>query len=262
MKSFFSYFKISFKSNTIYKVDFLFSIIGTCINIFIYCAIWKALYGNNMSVNTISYEMVTTNFILSLALSSVFATNDFAIQQKLWDGSISTDMVRPIDLRISIFARDLGEILFKLITHFTLSVIISVTFIGMLPPKNLQCLLLYIVGMILGFCVLWALSSIVQMSAFWIINVWSISTIKNVVVNVLSGIMIPIWFLPDPLKIILSYTPFESIYHIPVNIYLGRITGQEVFYAYFKQVLWFALLFILGNVMWNKGKKRIFVQGG
>ena len=80
MKSFFSYFKISFKSNTIYKVDFLFSIMGTCINIFIYCAIWKALYGNNMSVNAISYEMVTTNFILSLALSSVFATNDFAIQ--------------------------------------------------------------------------------------------------------------------------------------------------------------------------------------
>lgn len=262
MKAFAAYLKIAFKSNTIYRVDFLFSIIGTCVNIFIYCAIWKALYGDNIAVNSVSYEMVTTNFILSLAMSSVFLTNDFAIQQKLWDGSISTDMVRPIDLRISILARDLGNIFFKLITHFTLSVIISIVFIGMLPPKSFVCLLLYVVGMILGFCVLWALSVIVQMSAFWIINVWSISTIKNVVVNVLSGIMIPLCFLPDTLRKIISFTPFESIYYIPVNIYLGKITGIDVFNAYFIQLLWFVVLFFIGNVMWNKGKKRIFVQGG
>lgn len=262
MKAFVSYFKISFKSNTIYRVNFFFGILGTCINIFIYCAIWKALYEDNMSVNGITYTMVTTNFILSLAMSSVFSSNDFAIQQKLWDGSISTDMVRPIDLRVSILARDIGEICFKILTHFTISVGIAVFFIGMLPPKNLICFILYIVGMILGFCVLWALSIIVQMSAFWIINVWSISTIKNVVVNILSGIMIPLWFLPDSIKNIISITPFQSIYYIPVNIYLGEITGSEIIYSYLKQIFWFVILFFIGNVMWSAGKKRIFVQGG
>lgn len=262
MKAFLAYLKISFKSHTVYRVQFIFGIIKTCIQIFINCSIWKALYGNNTEVSGITYMMVTTNFVLSLAMSASFGINDFAIQQKLWDGSIATEMLKPIDLRVNLLARDLGEILFNLLANFAPSVLISIFFIGILPPESLINFMFYLISIILGFAVLWALSTIVQMTAFWIMNVWSVVTIKNVFINILSGMMIPLWFLPSSFREIIELTPFETIYYIPVNIYLGRLSSCEIAASYFKQIVWFIVLFIIGNWLWNIGKKRIFVQGG
>lgn len=262
MRSFIAYFKISFKSNTVYRFQFLLGILGTYIQIFVYCAIWKALYANNNEVNGITYTMVTTNFVLALAMSNSFSIDDFAIAKRLRDGSIATEMLKPIDLRINLLASNLGEIFFKLLVNFLPAVLISKIFIGILPPAGIKSFLGFLLSMVFGFSILWSISTIVQMTSFWIVNVWSVSTIKNVFINVLSGAMLPLWFMPQTLRKVISFTPFETIYYTPINIYLGRLTEAEILVSYAKQLGWFVVLFILGNLMWDAGKKRVFVQGG
>ena len=66
-------------------------------------------------------------------------------------------------------------------------------FVRLVPPMSITAIPPFCVSIVLGFAVLWAISTIVQMTAFWIVNVWSIATIKNVVVNVLSGAFLPLW---------------------------------------------------------------------
>ncbi len=93
-------------------------------------------------------------------------------------------------------------------------------------------------------------------------NVWAVMTIKNVFINVLSGSMIPLWFMPDVMRTVIGFTPFESIYFTPVQIYLGKIGGSDIILGFAKQIIWITALLLMGSVVWKKGQKKIVVQGG
>lgn len=262
MSVYFAYIKIAFLNKCAYRVECLMGILSTCLQIFILSEIWRVLYDTNQNVNDITYSMVVTNFILSQGLSKAFSVNDFAIQQKINDGTICNEFLKPVDYRISILATNLGEILFNLIACFLPTVLITSIFTGILPPDSFANLLLFLISIILGFIILWLISSIVQMSSFWIVNVWSISTIKNVVIGVLSGALLPLWFMPESVLQIIKYTPFDSIYFIPIEIYLGTISVDEIVNCYVRQVIWIMILYLISRIMWGFGKKRLVVQGG
>lgn len=257
-----AYFKLTFKQKTVYRVEWLLGIFNSIIQIFISIAIWKALYAGRSNINGIDFSVVTTNFIISLGLSNIFFTNDFGIQQKINDGSIANELLKPIDYRKILLANTLAEIAFKFLCNFIPTFIIAVICFGILPPCGVLQFCLYLLSMFFGFCVLWTLSLIIQMSAFWIINVWSISTIKNVFVKVLSGAMLPLYFMPKGIMKVISYTPFDSIYHIPLQIYLGTVDNMTILNSMIKQIIWIIGLYLISLFMWHKGSKKIVLQGG
>lgn len=177
-------------------------------------------------------------------------------------GTIICELLRPIDLRKRIIAENIGCLLYRLIVNFIPAIGIAVFYVEICKPANVLYLFLFLISVVLGIAILWSISLIVQMLSFWIINVWSISTIKNVLINILSGSVVPIWFMPDILKRIISLTPFEAIYYIPLQIYLGFIGLETIWFYYLKQVCWLVLSILVGNILWEQGKKRIVMQGG
>ncbi len=253
---------LSFKSNFVYRFDLIISIINTILQIFIYCLIWKALYQFQENVDGISYSMVVTNFVIGLALINSYNISDFEIQNKLKDGTIGNELLKPASYKWMILSKNLGNIFFKLLVNFLPAIIISIIFLPIAPPVNITAFLLFLFSLILGFLVYFSISLIIQMTAFWIFNVWSMSTIKNVFVNLLSGSLIPIWFMPNSLVSILQYTPFYSIYFLPLNIYLGKVANTEILSGFMMQIFWIILLSFIGSLMWNSGRKRLVVQGG
>lgn len=257
-----AYFKMCFKQNTVYRIEWLLGILNSVIQIFISVAIWKALYGSRVEVNGIEFSIVVTNFIISLGLSNIFTTNDFAIQSKIMNGSIANELLKPIDFRKLLLAQTLAGITFKFLSNFLPTLIITAIVFGMVPPVSVVNFLLYLVSMLLGFCVLWCLSLIIQMTAFWIINVWSIATIKNVFVTVFTGAVLPLYFMPEPIMRIINFTPFDSVYFIPLQIYLGNVSYYELGLFFLKQIVWIAILYSISVLMWHRGSKKIIIQGG
>ena len=60
----------------------------------------------------------------------------------------------------------------------------------------------------------------------------------------------------------ISFTPFESIYFTPVQIYLGELSGMNMLSEMAIQLLWIVILGVIANVFWKKGVKKLVVQGG
>lgn len=262
MKLIWAYIKIGFKNNTIYRANYLLGLVGAFIQLFITLAIWKALYGGDNVVNDISFKMLATNFVLAIGLQNAFAFNDFGVQGKYNDGSIAMEFIKPVDYRLSLLATDMGNIAFKVLTNFVPVLITSIFVVGIQAPHSICEFLLFLISIILGFLILWAISFIVNMTTFWIINVWSVSVLKGILISVFSGITLPIWFLPDSVLKIIKYTPFESIYFSPIQMYLGQLASNEIMNVFIKQLFWFAVLATIGNIMWMRGRKRLIVQGG
>ncbi len=254
--------KKSFLQKSAYRLDHWMGILNTLIRLVIYIEIYKALYGGQEAIDGITLKMVTTNFILSLGLESFFVVNDYYLANKLYDGSIATEMLLPVTFHGRMLADNLGVALFKLLFHFVPTMVVAVFFIGIEQPAGDSAFGLFILSALLGYGVLWSISFMFQMFSFWLINVWAIMTIKNVFINVLSGSMIPLWFMPEMMKKVIGFTPFESIYFTPVQIYLGKLTGGEIAAGFIKQFVWIVVLLICGMLLWNKGKKKLVVQGG
>ena len=254
--------KKSFLQKSAYRLDHWMGILNTLIRLVIYVEIYRALYGGREAVDGITMSMVTTNFILSLGLESFFVVNDFYLGNKINDGSIATEMLLPVSFHGRMLADNLGVAAFKLIFHFLPAMVVAVFFIGIAAPASAGVFGLFVLSALFGYGVLWSLSFLFQMFSFWLINVWAIMTIKNVFINVLSGSMVPLWFMPEFVRKVIAFTPFESIYFTPVQIYLGNISGGEIVAGFIKQLVWIVCLMTVGFLLWNKGKKKLVVQGG
>lgn len=259
---YFAFAKKSFLGRSAYRFEHFMSILNTCLQIFIFAGIYIALYNGRNEVDGITISMVSTNFVLSMGLKAVFCVDDYFLPSKVWDGSIANEFLRPVSFRGRMLAENMGNAAFNVIFHFLPALIISAVVIGIYPPENMVMLLLFLLSAILGYGVLWGISFAVQAAAFWAINIWSLSTLKDVFVNVLSGTMIPLWFMPEWLYEALKLTPFPYIYFTPVQIYLGQLSYRQILQQCGIQLVWILLIYLLGTWLWKKGQKKLVVQGG
>lgn len=254
--------KKSFLGKSAYRFDHFMGIFDTILRIFIFWEIYRALYGGRSEVDGITFMMVTTNFVLSMGMDAVFFVDDYYLPSRIQSGSIATELLLPVSIHGRMLANNLGNALFQLIFHFVPAVAVSVLIIGIAAPTGPLGLLFFLFSALLGYGVLWTISFVAQMFSFWLINIWSIVTIKNSLIKVLSGSMIPLWFMPDRVQEVLRFTPFSSIYFMPVQIYLGQLSLSEILRSFLVQLFWIAVLFLIGMILWKKGQKKLVVQGG
>ncbi len=254
--------KKSFLNRSAYRFNHWMGILNTLLKIFIFWCIYQALYGSRQEVDGITMAMVTTNFVLSIGLDALFAINDYYLPDRIGNGSIATEMLLPISFQGRMLFENLGSAFFMLVFHFVPAMLVCIFTVGVLPPASVGCMILFIVSALLGYGVLWSLSFLMQTFSFWLINMWSLITIKNVFVNVLSGSMIPLWFMPEWMEPVMNILPFSSIYFTPVQIYLGQLNGEEICMKCLLQIVWIVVLYMGGCILWRKGKKKLVVQGG
>lgn len=257
-----AYAKKTFLQKGAYRFEHFMAILSTCLKIFIFWEIYQALYLGREEVGGITMSMVTTNFVLSMGLGEVLFTDDYFLPRKIWDGSIATELLRPVSFKGRMVAENLGNTFFKLLFCFLPTLLICIFTIGIIPPYSPEMFGIFLLSISLGYGVLWSISFAVQMLAFWLVNIWSINTIKDVFINVLSGAMIPLWFMPEWMQGVLQFTPFSSIYFVPVQIYLGQLSYREILLRCLVQLIWIGIIYGAGDVLWKKGQRKLVVQGG
>ena len=79
---------------------------------------------------------------------------------------------------------------------------------------------------------------------------------------ILSGALIPLWFLPSALVDIVELTPFSSIFYTPIQIYLGMIPRDDMLLSMLRQAAWIVILYGIGHLLWKRATRKLVVQGG
>lgn len=251
-----------FQNKMTYRLEFFMGIVNTVITIVVYLCIYKALYGNQTEIDGITFSMVATNFVISLGLSSAFEYNEMFLQEKVHDGSITNEFLKPVNFILRLLAENIGEGLFKVVFQFFPALAITMLYTKLCAPKSMLHLLIMLLSVFLGYIILWLTGFIVQTWSFWLFSVWGIMTIKNVIVKILSGTLLPLWFMPHIVRKIIAFTPFESIYFTPVQIYLGEFQWMEIMRKLGTQIMWIGILWLIVDFFWKKGVKKLVVQGG
>lgn len=262
MRAYFEFIKKSFQNNLAYRVDYFTGVLNTIVMIFVNLAIWKAIYEDETAIGGIQFQILATYIILSFLLQTCFIMEDYQIEHKVRSGLISSDLLRPVNFKLYLFSVNIGGLLFRLTLQLLPALVVAVLLFQILPPFSLPMLFYFIISIALGYLVLYGLNFIVWVSAFWFYWTFSLLTIKDALVMVFSGALLPLWFMPKGVMSVIKLTPFESIYFTPLSIYLGQVPVDMIFVSIIGQAIWAVVLFLIGQVLWKAAEKKVVVQGG
>lgn len=242
----------------------VFASVGT--NIILVTAsifLWRAAYGGAGPSGTISLHDMVNYTIMSSLVGFVFVCDvQNTLYNKIREGQIVTDFYRPVPLLACYLADDIGAMLGGLIIKaLPLLMFVSLAF-GPPLPASWTGLLLFVPSCMLSYAILWLLSALVGLIAFWAFELGNLGNVKDAIVRVLSGSLVPIWFFPDSIQKISVYLPFLYTYQTPLGIYIGATGTGEALRAMAVQLIWIAVLYMLLMLIWRRAKTKTLIQGG
>ena len=253
--------KKAFSREATYRVEVFTNIGSLLVRVYILRSLWTALYRQNALPAGIPLHAMLTYATVALLMALILEVDGTrAIREKVREGTIATDLMKPINLPFYFFSDGFG------MTAFSALLVIPATVLALLfvridvPPP--LALLTFILSFALGYVVNFLMNFLMNAVAFWTLETFAIQLMVRWVSDLLSGQLIPLLFFPGILQQIVLGLPFAAIYSTPLLIYVGTIPPRDYLHAIALQVLWLTVFSVLAVIVWRAAQKRVVVQGG
>ena len=251
---------IAFKSKITYRSAVLFSVIGSIIDIFIKIALWAYLYRQDKGMT----EYMVMYTVLSSMIAMFYVNNiSYKIGDKIVNGTIAIDLLRPVRFLMSSYMQCLGEMLASLLMK---GIPVLLVFGGYLWKYSGNIVYtqvpVAIVAMVLGHILYMQIFMIIGLMAAVFMEIWAFHRIMNDIILFLSGSFIPLSLFPDWLGRLNSYLPFRFLFSFPLELLLGEMDLAALSGNFAALGVWIAFL---GFVIWGMNRRmmtKLVIQGG
>ena len=252
-----------------YGVNAVVFMLGGFLRVFLAYYLWMAIFdssGQEVLRGFSRVEMAVYVMMMDFIIRLTFAAEaDGWVGEEVRSGAIAMNLIKPISYTGRIFFMSLGSLFYEVLFVFLPMGLIfgwlGTQFLGVILPEPIQFAAFFL-SVFMGFLILFSINLSFGFLAFYLKNLWGMGNFKYVLLTFLSGALIPISFFPEAFQPLLLALPFSSIHYTPVQIFLGKIQGQELLIALGTQALW-AVIFYLGSQLVYRGAvKHLTVQGG
>lgn len=261
MQPYIKFASIKFRSLMHNRFDCIIDIIETFLVYVVFFCVIKAVYQDRQTIDGISLDMAVTSILISNGLTHAHYRNQMFIQDKLKQGTLVVELIKPVNFRLKVFSQDFGKALFGVVFNMLPAMLLTIPFMGVHLPKNVVCFVLFIISAFMGFAINWLFDFIIHCFSFYIFSIWGIFTVKRALTDIFAGALIPLWFMPSTVLNVLNFTPFTSIFFIPLRLYLGQLGAEEIPFAFLTQLFWILVLWFIGQLAWKCGINKIFAKG-
>jgi ABC-2 type transport system permease protein len=206
-------------------------------------------------------DAVTYVWLAQALIMTVYAFGWTELALRIRDGSIATDLSRPLDPQRYWLAFDLGRAPYHLIFRGILPFAVGAVLFQLRYPSPLD-LLAFLVSVVLAVVVSLGFRFLYNSAAFWFVDIRGVVTLSLTVSLFFSGMILPLTFFPSWLRTIAHALPFASIMQTPIDVWLGKHHGAELVGILALQAAWALVLLGLGRVTLRLGAKKLVIQGG
>ena len=240
-------------------VSYLIFVAG---NTFLFRAVYAGLPEGTVLGGYDESSIVTYIAIAWIGRSLTFNNIDRELSTQVTEGNIAMNLMKPIDFQAMTFFGALGEAGFRL-TLFTLPIsIVIFPLFGVQGPASPIAAAASFVSFFLAFAVNSGVNFVVGTFALRMKSIYGLIRAKYVLLEFLTGALIPLSFFPGAMRTIVEHLPFASIGYVPVTIWMGQRTGAALGLALLEQASWAVALYAIGAALWRWGVRRTTVQGG
>lgn len=262
---FWRYFKLSemsIKSMLAYRTLFLGGLAQSVLTVIALWFLWKAIFASagTAEIHGLTFEVMITYIVISTFIRPLgWSDVEHDIEYDVRFGRITRNLTIPMSYPLFRFFGDLGEATYLVLTRGLPILLGAIFIVKVSPPASL----LFFVSIIFSYLINFLLAFLTGLWVFWSGGkVWGLRLSRQMISDMVSGSLMPLYFFPAWLFSILQLLPFAAAFHIPLSIYIGKISGTEIFSALGFQILWILILLAIVGFVWDRAKKKIFSQGG
>jgi len=261
-----AFVRAKFHEMLAYRLRYYTGIVSYLVYVSTYFFLWRAVYANRAdgeSLHGFDLDSLVTYVAIGWLARSFFFNNvDREIADLIIEGKIALILARPVSFQGLLVAGAIGESLFRLLFF---SIPIAVVLFLVYPiqgPASPAAGGLFLVSTALALLVFVHINFLVGLAALELKSIQGVMRAKHYLVELLSGLLLPITFFPEWLQTVTRWLPFQAVAYVPASIYLGRFEGAEIGSALAGQAAWAVLLAALSAFTWSRASRRLTVQGG
>jgi ABC-2 type transport system permease protein len=244
-----------------YRFEVFTSIGSFVVRVYLLRMVWIALYAQNSAPHGIPLHAIITYSTIALLMGLILDIDQTRqLHDKLHDGSIITDFLKPINVPLYLFSDGTGEVLFHAL--LMIPALAFALLIVHIDVPSAAAFGTFLVSFALGYFVGFFINFILNCVAFWTLEVTAMQLILTWVTDLLGGQIVPLVFFPEGLQQAIGILPFAAMFSTPLSIYIGTIPPEGYAAALGLQLAWVLVLGLASIVIWRAGARRIVVQGG
>jgi ABC-2 type transport system permease protein len=257
------FMRVGFVNTLAYRVRYYTGIVTYFIYVSIYYFIWKAIFAHGDRIAGFDFGQILTYVAVGWIIRSFYFNNiDQEMAQQVLEGKLAMDLIKPVNLQSMYVAQAFGESIFRLALLTVPTALMLLAIFPLQRPRGVIAFLAFFVSVIFSFFIVAAINFAVGTLAIRLKSILGLLRAKYFLLELFSGLLLPISFFPHPFQAVFKVLPFQYISYVPVLLYLGKIQGAGIARALSLQLFWVAAMLALGHAMWRWSTKRITIQGG
>ncbi len=219
--------------------------------------VWLSAYHGREAIGGYNPgEMVTYYVVMAFVSNFIVSHLMWDLAWEIKEGVLSQWLLRPVPVVWMLMARNLSWRAMRMVLFVPVAGLALFYFSNFttLAPLNLGWAfwVSVVLGHLVSFWVAYALACL----AFWLQEVQSVFSVYYAPMLLLSGWVAPIGLMPGWLQALAVVMPFRYTTAVPVEIAVGKLTGEAMFLQMGIQLLWIGLGWGLSAVLWRLGLRQ------
>ncbi|MBI2822013.1 MAG: ABC-2 family transporter protein [Acidobacteria bacterium] len=255
--------RIAFLQILAYRLRYFTGILTYLVNVTVYYFIWKALYRTGGAIQGFSFRQMITYVAVGWIIRTFYFNNvDREMANDIQQGHIAGKLTRPVNYQWMHISQAAGEALFRIMMFTFPSAAVILLVYPVDPPASATAFGAFLLSLVFSFLIFSSLNFLIGTCAVYLHSILGLIRAKYFLVEILSGLIIPINFFPEAFVRVSQWLPFQHISYTPLMIYMGKMTGAELGSALLLESAWGAALLLAGHRFWRRASGKLIVQGG
>jgi ABC-2 type transport system permease protein len=236
------------------------------VQLYLYDRLWTAVFQHTGKAAGLTLKQTLTYSLMALLMGRIrwnartINVRD-SIPIAVREGTIVYWFLRPISPGRFYMWRQSGDVLYGGMWAL-LGYVVLLTGRVINPPHGVTGAIVFAVSLYLGQVVLYYLGQIVDITMFWMLSNNGLARMYYFVQDLLSGVFVPLPFMPPLMLAIATWLPFSSGVNVPLSLYVGRTPLSHAPGQLALQLFWCLVLAVVTKWLWQRASQRVTVQGG
>jgi ABC-2 type transport system permease protein len=263
VRLYWAFARVGFVNTLAYRLRYYTGIVTYFIYVSVYYFIWKAIYEHSTSIEGFDFAHLLTYIGVGWIIRSFYFNNiDQDLAYQVMEGRLAMDLIKPVNIQLMYVARAAGESVFRLALLTIPTAVVLFLVYPLRLPASLGHAGAFLVSVMLSFLIVAAINFAVGTFALRLQSILGLLRAKFFLLELFSGLLLPMTFFPHIVQKILDLLPFQYISYVPMLIYLGKLSGGGLARAIALQIFWVAVLLVAGDGLWRWSTRKVIIQGG
>lgn len=269
-----AFVRLTFIDRLTYRLRYVVGVMNYVIYLAVQYFLWSAVYSSapdpDAAIGTFQFREIVQYFAVGWIIRVSYYNNiDRELSDRVSQGDVALDLLRPMTLLQRYYGEALGEALFRIGFMGVPTALVLFPLFGIDGPELsggaaavASRAAAFALSVVLAFHVFFLVNFLVGAMTVFFEKIQGLIWAKFTLLQFLSGLMVPFDLFPDWARGLLGLLPFRGMAYGPLQIYLGRATGREALEEIGLQLFWVLVLYLAARALWSACRRRLLVQGG